>query len=214
MLRADLHLHTCYSPDCRLSLQDILRRCGEVGIDCLAVTDHGTIEGALRARELAPFPVIVGEEVMTREGEVLGLFMEKTIPSGLTAARTVELIREQGGLAGVPHPFDRFYRSCLRRDTLLDLLPRLQLIEAFNARSLFHRDQAQAFAQSHGLLMTAGSDAHTLGEVGRAYVEMPPFQGPQGFLQSLEKGKIGGGTTPLWVHFLGPWQKFLKALGR
>ena len=163
---------------------------------------------------MASFPVMVGEEVMTGEGEVLGLFLEKTIPSGLPAAQTVELIREQGGLAGVPHPFDRFYRSCLRRDTLLDLLPRLQFIEAFNARSLFHRDQAQAFAQSHGLLMTAGSDAHTLGEVGRAYVEMPTFEGPQGFLESLAKAKIGGGSTSLWVHFLAPWQKVLKTLGR
>lgn len=191
-----------------------MRRCREVGIDCLAVTDHGTIEGALRAREMATFPVIVGEEVMTREGEVLGFFLEKPVPPGLTAAQTVELIQGQGGLAGVPHPFDRFYRSCLRRDTLMDLLPRLNFIEAFNARSLFHRDQAPAFARGHGLLMTAGSDAHTLGEVGRAYVEMPPFQGPQGFLESLEKAKIGGGTTSLWMHFLGPWQKVLKGLWR
>jgi len=163
---------------------------------------------------MASFPVVVGEEVRTTDGEVLGFFLEKTIPSGLSAARAVELIREQGGLAGVPHPFDRYYRSCLKREVLLELIPRLSFIEAFNARSIFHREQAQAFAQSHGLLMTAGSDAHTGGEVGRAYVEMPPFEGPQGFLESLGKGKIGGGSTSLLVHFVAPWQKCLKALGR
>jgi len=214
LLRADLHLHTCYSPDCRVSLKEILNRCPEVGIDCLAVTDHGTIEGALRAREMATFPVIVGEEVMTLEGEVLGLFLEKCVPSGLTAAQTIELIRGQGGLAGVPHPFDGLYRSCLSRETILALLSQLHFIEAFNARSLFHRNQARDFARSRGLRMSAGSDAHTLGEVGRAYVEMPPFEGPQGFLESLEKGKIGGGSTSLWVHFRGPWQKLVKGRGR
>jgi predicted metal-dependent phosphoesterase TrpH len=205
--RADLHLHTCYSPDSRLSLQEVLRRCPEAGIDCLAVTDHGTVEGALRVREMATFSVIVGEEVMTTEGEMLGFFLEKTVPSGLSAARTVELIREQGGLVGVPHPFDRFYRSCLKRETLMALLPQVQFIEGFNARSIFQRGKAQDFARGHGLVMTAGSDAHTPAEVGRAYVEMPPFQGPQGFLESLGKGRIVGRTTSVWVHFLGPWRK-------
>ena len=213
MLRADLHLHTCYSYDCRLTPQDLVARCPRVGIDCLAVTDHGSIEGALKVRELAPFPVIIGEEVRTREGEILGLFLQEAVPQGLAAREAVARIRDQGGLAGVPHPFDRYYRGALKKETLLELLPQLHFLEVFNARSFLSQDSVPEFARGHGLPGTAGSDAHSGYEVGWAYVEMPPFNGPQEFLASLAQGTVRGRHTPRWCHFLAPGRRLLKALG-
>lgn len=213
MLRADLHVHTCYSFDCTSTPQAIIQRCLQKGINCLAITDHGTVEGALRTRELAPFTVVVGQEILTTRGEIMGFFLSESIPAGLTPEAALDRIAGQGGIAGVPHPFDRLTRSCLGKELLATLAPRLQVVEGFNARSLFSQDSVARFAREHGLVLSAGSDAHTLVELGSAYVEMPPFSTPQEFLASLAQGRIQGHRSPLWVHGLGAW-RHLRALWR
>jgi len=203
LLRADLHIHTCYSPDCRSRLKDVVARCQERGINCLAVTDHGTVEGGLRLREMAPFTVIVGEEVRTPAGEVIGLFLSETIPNGISLEATINRIKEQGGLVGVPHPFMRFGRSALSRNHTVAFLDEIDFIEVFNARSWFARESelARGFAQHHGLIGSAGSDAHTLNEIGHAYVEMPEFATKQEFLQSLAQGRICGRRSGFSARF-------------
>jgi hypothetical protein len=205
LFRADLHIHTHYSRDCSISPQAIVRRCLEKGISCIAITDHGTIEGALKTRELAPFPVIVGEEVYTQEGEIMGLFLSTPIPHGLPVLETIIRIREQGGLIGIPHPFDRFFRWGGGERRLRPLVPYLHFLEVFNARSLFSSDSAMLFAQQYNLLPIAGSDAHTVFEIGNAYIEMPEFESKEGFLNSLAQGKIMGQRSPIWVHFISAW---------
>ena len=113
LIRADLHNHTYFSPDSILSPKQVVDRVHRAGLDCIAITDHNTIRGGLAVREIADgFQVIVGEEVRTADGEVLGLFLSEDIPRGLTAAETVARIKAQGGIAGVPHPFDHL-RSAL-----------------------------------------------------------------------------------------------------
>ena len=107
LLRADLHVHTCYSIDCGTPLERIVDHCLRIGINCIAIVDHNTIAGALKLKETAPFKVIVGEEILTRAGELMGLFLTEEVPKGLPPEEAIARIRSQGGLVGIPHPFGR-----------------------------------------------------------------------------------------------------------
>ena len=142
----------------------------------------------------------------------MGLFLIEEIPSGLPAEKAVAQIRSQGGLVCIPHPFDRLRPSALKNQTIEMLLPHIDIIEAFNSRTLLLRDSTKAklFAQTHGLLTGVGSDAHTPSEIGNAYVEMPEFNGRDEFVQSLAKGKIIGRRTNPLVHVISSWAKLRK----
>jgi hypothetical protein len=214
MLKADLHIHTCYSFDSSMSLERVIERCVEVGIDCLAITDHNTIAGALKMREIAPFTVIVGEEILTAEGEIIGLFLTEEIPSGLPPQEVVTRIKAQGGLVCIPHPFDPLRPSAMRDHAVEALLTQIDIIEVFNSRTALSASSKKAhrFAQTHGLPASAGSDAHTLGEIGDAYVEMPPFNGREEFLSALAHGKITGHRAYPWVHIFSAWARLKKKL--
>lgn len=209
MIRADLHVHTVYSGDSRTTPEQAIARCQAVGINCLAVTDHNRIAGALEMKRIAPFQVIVSEEIHTRSGEVIGYFMQEEIPKGLPVDETVRRIKEQGGLVGVPHPFDNLRQSALQRGSLEQMLPQIDIIETFNARVMLrrHNEMAADFAGEHGLPASAGSDAHTVNEIGNAYVEMPDFGDQQGFLAALAQGKIVGRVSPPWVHIWSSWSR-------
>jgi predicted metal-dependent phosphoesterase TrpH len=202
LLRADLHIHTEYSMDCRMTFAQIISRCQERNIGCIAVTDHGTAEGALKMQAIAPLKIIVGQEVLTTSGEVMGLFLKETVPNNLSVDDTVALIRAQSALVALPHPFDRLRTSPLNSQKPRDLLPKVDILEAFNARDVLqnNRSRIQRLAQEYGLCTSAGSDAHTPEEVGRAYVEMPEFETPEEFLRSLAQGKIGGRRSSPTVH--------------
>jgi len=211
-LKADLHIHTIYSMDCNTSLEQIINRCQEVGINCIAIADHGTAEGALKAQGLAPFPVIVAEEILTPAGEIMGMFLKDTIPSGLSVEQTISRIRAQGGLVCIPHPFDTLTRSALGGKMLEELADQIDIIEVFNARSPLPQasNKALTFATKHGVPGSAGSDAHTVSEIGNAYVEMPEFSGRDDFLQALTRGKPFGHRTSPLVHFVTTWNKVRK----
>src|SRR5712692_5569806 len=119
-----MHTHCEASPDSRTNVAEQARAVRAAGIDVVCATDHNTIDGALRLRELADgFRVVVGEEVSTREGELIGLFLERPIPPGLSAEETIAGIHEQGGLVSVPHPFSHNRPLHLRRETLDRLWP-------------------------------------------------------------------------------------------
>jgi len=214
LLKADLHIHTSYSMDCNTPLPQVINRCLKVGINCIAIADHGTAEGALKAQSLAPFPVIVAEEILTPHGEIMGMFLKDTIPSGLSVEQTISRIRAQGGLVCIPHPFDTFRGSALDVRILEELAEQIDIIEVFNSRSPFASASTKAlmFAQKHGIPGSAGSDAHTLHEIGNAYVEMPEFNGKDDFLQALAKGKILGHRTSPLVHFASAWARLRKKL--
>jgi len=214
LLKADLHIHTEYSGDCNTPLEKIVGRCLEIGINCIAICDHGTAEGALRMREIAPFPVIVAEEILTPHGEIMGMFLEETIPSRLSVEQTISRIRAQGALVCIPHPFDTFRQSALRGNIIEEIAEQIDIIEVFNSRTLIPRDSAKAlaFALKYGIAQSAGSDAHTHYEIGNAYVEMPEFNGKDDFLQALEKGNISGHRTTPLIHFASVWARLKKRL--
>ncbi|MGB5932020.1 MAG: PHP domain-containing protein [Anaerolineae bacterium] len=213
-MKVDMHVHTCYSKDATLSLETIMESCERRGLDGAAITDHNTIAGALALKEIAPFLVIVGEEIDTTRGEILGLFLKEEIPGGLMPEEAMARIREQGGLVGVSHPLDRLRRSAMRQVALLDILDELDFLEGFNSRVTFPSDnrKAQALAQARGLPITAGSDAHTAYEIGRAYVEMPNFNGREGFLEALKEAQIFGRLSPPWIHLVSTWTKLRRRL--
>jgi len=212
LIKADLHIHTEYSVDCTTSLEQIITRCLEVGINCLGIADHNTIAGALKMKEIAPFHIIVGEEILTLDGEVIGFFLNQEIPSKLSMKETVTRIKSQDGLVCIPHPYDRLRLSVFRDQVFDDIMPDVDIIEAFNARSLSSGNSTRAWelARKYGKPTSAGSDAHTLPEIGNAYVEMPDFNGRDEFLVSLAKGKISGNKSNPTAHFISTWNRLKK----
>ncbi len=214
MLKADLHIHTSYSMDCNTPLDQIITRCLETGINCIAIADHGTVEGALKMQSIAPFSVIVAEEILTTHGEIMGMFLKKTIPSGLSVEQTLSQVRAQDGLVNIPHPFYTFRPSAFDSKIMEEIVKQIDIIEVFNSRSLlpWSSTKAQNFAQKHGLAQSAGSDAHTRHEIGKAYVEMPEFNGKDEFLQALEKGKIFGHRSNPLLHFRSVWAKLRRQI--
>ena len=214
-MRIDLHVHSRFSPDSFMGLETLARRCVKTGLDCIAVTDHNTIEGALELQRLAPFPVIVGEEIKSSGGEIIGLFLQEAVPRGLPPLETVRIVKEQGGLVSVPHPFDHFRRSVIERAALHEILPHVDIIEAFNARNTLQRDNraAEALALEHGILTTSVTDSHTPVEVGRCYVDVPAFDMTSaGLLEGLARGtQMRRQMLPL-IHFVTTVTKTRKRL--
>jgi predicted metal-dependent phosphoesterase TrpH len=197
-LRVDLHVHTTYSEDCWVPLEAVLEAVLNSPIDAIAVTDHNEIEGALRLSDQAPFPIIVGEEIASLQGEIAGLFLSEWIPPGLSALETIARIKEQGGLVYVPHPLAWDVPSAVGRRNLEAIIDRVDIIEGFNARILRQADNlaAQEIARQYDLPIAAGSDAHFAREIGRAGVELEPFTGPEEFLHRLRAGTTFGRRTP------------------
>jgi len=217
LLKADLHVHTRYSKDSTSPTEKVVQRCLELGINCVAITDHDCISGALEIKSFATFKVIVGEEVLTSSGEIIGLFLTEEIPPHLSPEETVARIKSQGGLVCIPHPFDRFRpHSRLRRDALERIMPDVDLVEVFNSRTLLKKDITRAveLARSYGLPGTAGSDAHVTQEIGRAYIEIPEFNDAGQFKTALRQGSISGRRTSPLIHLYNIRNRLIKRLGR
>lgn len=182
MFRVDLHSHTGYSQDGHTPPAVLVERAREVGLDRIAVTDHGTIEGALEARELGGDLVIVGEEIRCRcRTELIGLFLEERVPQRLPLEETVQRIRAQGGVVYAPHPY-AYARQALRRARRAMAVA--DVVEGINARAflpVWNRAAIRA-GRRRGLPVAAGSDAHFAFEIGRAFAEMPAFRDAADFL--------------------------------
>jgi len=192
----------------------MIEACWRRGINVLAITDHNVFDGALEMESIAPFTIIPSEEIKTAEGEIIAYFVRRHIPRGLSAEETARLVREQGGVINIPHPFDSLRGSRLRTDALEQLVSEglVDMIEGLNARTTRPEDNAAAyeFAEKHGLPVAAGSDAHTYGEIGAAYMEIRPFDGPRDFVQAVRAGAVRGGLSPWPVHFASTWAKVVR----
>jgi dephospho-CoA kinase len=214
-MRIDLHLHTQGSWDCLSDPEAVLARALSLGYGRIAITDHNRIGVALEMASKHPEHVIPGEEVKTAEGvDVIGLYLSKEIPKGTPARDTIERIHDQGGIAYLPHPYAGGKGGGGRLAD--DLAPLCDVIEGFNARlhSPDMNSRAEGLASRYGKLVGAGSDAHTVGEVGNAFVELSPHVNrADSLLQALGSNCRWGGTTASrLVHLASTWAKARKRL--
>ena len=213
-LALDLHLHTAGSWDCLSDPHAVLERAISRGLDRVALTDHDTLGVALRMAEEFPDRIIPGEEVKTREGiDVIGLYLTEVIPKGTSAQETIERIREQGGIPYLPHPYAGGKGAGGKYGE--DLAPLVDVVEVFNGR--LHPGRLNALAEElarrHGRLRGAGSDAHTLGELGGARVVVPAHaNGPEALRAALARGVVSGRTASNLVHLASTWAKVRKRL--
>jgi predicted metal-dependent phosphoesterase TrpH len=194
-VKVDCHLHTVASGDSVLTLEELADRARQAGLDVVCVTDHNVTHAAVAAAERdLGVRVIVGEEIRTPDGDLIGLFLSERVPYVLPVAEVVGRIRDQGGLVYVPHPFD------LGRSSLGRVLPGLcaagdvDVIEVFNAKIADQalNERAASLAKAFDLPGGAGSDAHDAPGVGAAYLEMPDFDGPASFLAALADARVTG----------------------
>jgi predicted metal-dependent phosphoesterase TrpH len=215
-MRVDMHMHTARSFDCLNDPDALMEAAAAKGIDVVCITDHNQVATALALQARYPHRVIVGEEVKTEEGvDVIGLFITELIPKRTPARRTCELIRAQGGIVYMPHPFAPGKGGDGR---ILELVADLvDIVEGFNAR--LHDDalnqRAVDWARAHGLPLGAGSDAHTLGEVGRAYAELPGVElRADAFRNAIPSATIHGRASSRLVHLASTYAKVHKQLFR
>jgi predicted metal-dependent phosphoesterase TrpH len=180
-MKVDLHVHTNYSSCSILKIDTLKKLCKKFDI-YPAITDHNVIAGAKKFKNC-----ILGEEIMTKEGEIIGLFLNGQIKKGLSIEETIDKIKEQGGIVYVPHPFDWRRRSQVKRTNF-----KMDMIEVFNGRiwqqSL--NEKAKEFAKKNKITMGVGSDTHTPFELGRIYNEIEEFNSPKEFLKNMKKAKL------------------------
>jgi len=185
MIRVDLHLHSQFSHDGQSSLEELIARARECGLDRIALTDHNTVEGALQLARIAPELAIAGEEVKTLEGEVIGLFITSRISPFLKPEEAMDLIHGMGGLTYLPHPLDR-RRSHFKAERVVDLASRIDIIETYNPWCEAAANQGAArIAEDLDKVGATGSDSHSAAELGRSWMEMDEYSGPEDFLEKL-----------------------------
>lgn len=202
-----LHVHTNHSACSESPIDEIAEYCRRHGIDAIAITDHNQVEGALELRDKAPdLNVIVGEEVSTREGEVIGLFLKERIAAGKDLRETCMEIRKQGGLVYVPHPFDSLKVQRIRSWNLERILDLVDIMEVYNAKATFpiYNKKAKDFAESHNITGAVGSDSHYIKSIGSALNSMEAFEGPADFLEKLSRAQFLTGASSLlatwWIR--------------
>lgn len=212
----DLHCHTAASFDCLASPGAVVRAAATRGLTHLAITDHDKLDGALRARDAAPdgLTIIVGEEIKTADGDLVALFLERAVPPGRSARNTIAEVREQGGLVGIPHPFDRFRGSMLRDPRLEAMAPLVDWVEVHNARVVGNgNERASMFAHELGLVGVGVSDAHSTLEVAVAYTVLDGDPStPAGLLAALATAEIVRGRASYYVRGLTPVAKVVNRL--
>lgn len=176
-LRLETHCHSDHSPDSFNKIEDLIRVAKQRKVTRLVISDHNRIDGAIKAKELEPDLIIVGEEILTTRGELLAFFVQEVVPPGLSPMKTIEILRDQNAFISVSHPFDRLRHGWELSD-LNTIMPFIDAIEVFNSRCFTKKinEEAADYAVKYNLAGTVGSDAHTLIEVGRAVLILPEFQ--------------------------------------
>ena len=213
---ADFHIHTRFSRDSILTEHTFIEKAIERGLTHVAVTNHNNIEGAIAVRDKVAemglqdkLTVIIGEEVSTSDGEVVGIFLTKTIPRGLSAKATADEIHRQGGLVSIPHPFDPFRGSHIKEGPLRNLaeLGRIDMIEVFNCRVTFQRHNAEAaeFASRYGIPGIAASDSHSSFEVAMAFNALPAFETAEELKARLPENEWHASRSSVFIHATTRW---------
>jgi predicted metal-dependent phosphoesterase TrpH len=213
---ADFHIHTRFSRDSLLAEERFVRIALERGLTHVAITNHNNIEGALAVREKVRemglderLTVILGEEVSTSDGEVVGLFLQRTISRGLTADQTADAIHAQGGLVSIPHPFDPFRNAHIREAPLERLAEagKIDAVEVFNCRVTLSRHNLKAaeFAARYGIPGIAASDTHSAYEIAMASNVLPPFSSAGELKALLPANQWHASRSTVLIHVTTRW---------
>lgn len=213
-MKIDLHCHSEASFDCVVAVPEVLARARMRGIGVQALTDHNEIWGAQKlqrladdAREKDPLTpqIIVGEEVSTLEGELIGLYLMEVVPRNLSPEETVARIKGQGGLVLLPHGFDPLKKKRLRPEALARIADDIDIVETFNARISRPRwnRAGENWADARGLPKSGGSDAHIASDIGDAWTDVSegPVNTPGSLLRALSQGQVRGSWTPPLLAF-------------
>jgi len=213
---ADFHIHTRFSRDSILTEQRFIEKAVERGLTHVAVTNHNNIEGAIavrdKVRELGledKLTIILGEEVSTADGEVVGIFLTRTIPRGLSANETADEIHRQGGLVSIPHPFDPFRGSHIKGGPLRNLaeVGKIDAVEIFNCRVTLqrHNEEAAVFAHRYGIPGIAASDSHSSFEVAMAFNALPVFENADELKAVLPDNDWHASRSTVLIHLTTRW---------
>lgn len=214
MLRVEFHSHTIYSKDSLTKPEQLIEVCREKGIDRIVITDHNTIAGAKQAQQLAPELIIIGEEIMTTEGEILAAFVEQEIPAGLSSYEVIHILREQNAFISVSHPFDQWRSGHWQLADLINIAPLVDAIEIFNARCMLPRFNRRAleFAEKHDLAGTVGSDAHAAFELGKATMILPEFSNADELRLAFQRANYETSLSSPFIHFTSRYAVWRKKL--
>ena len=212
-LKVEFHCHTICSADSLAAPEALIAAARRRRIDRLVITDHNTLGGALRMKEIDPQRIIVGEEIVTTKGELLAFFVHEEVPARLDPRDTIDRLRSQGAFISVSHPFD-YHRKGWQPDDLMEIAPLVDAIEVFNARCLKPAFNVLAgeFARKVDLPGTVGSDAHTICELGRATMRLPYFDDADSLRRVIRQGQPAVRLSSPWVHFSSTYAKLYKQI--
>lgn len=217
-LKTVIHVHTDYSHDSNRSWEEVLHLARRQRVDVVAITDHNTIAGALAARDATDaVRVIVGEEISSADGHLIGLFLDERVPPQLTGEETVARIRAQGGLVLAPHPLATLCASSLGRANLERLTPLIDAVEVCNAQNPFAWEDRRAarYADRCGIVGYAGADAHLRGYLAGCYQLMADFASPGEFLAALRGAElVRGHFGPAYTARMAARHYWAKLSGR
>ena len=196
VIQFDMHVHSRFSSDSLTPIRNIVRisdYCHVLPLVC----DHNTIAGSVQVyREIysknREIPEILAEEIMTSDGEIIGVFLQEEIPPFKSAEETLDAIRDQGALSIVPHPFCSFRSSVIRPDVLERIVHRIDIIEGFNSGAVDAENNTSAcnYAAQYNKPVSAGSDSHSPSELGRTFVIIEPFSTPKDLMKVISSAKI------------------------
>lgn len=213
--RIDLHTHSTASPDGGITAEQYRQILGEGTLDCMAITDHNTIDLALQLHQELGEKIIVGEEIDTKQGEIIGLFLRETIPGGLDLAEAIQRIRAQGGIVYLPHPFETV-RKGVSKTSLENLINHIDIVEVYNGRAVAQNKgpEAAVWARLHHKPGAASSDAHGLKGTGTAYTIISDLPTPGTLIDLVNKGHCSMERPPIHSLFYPKWHRLRSRLGR
>jgi len=212
MISTEFHCHTYASIDSLTHPADLIAMARRKGIDRVVITDHNSIVGAREAQAIAPDLIIVGEEIMTTQGEILAAYVQEEIPPGLSPQETIRRLKDQAAFISISHPFDELRKGGWREGDLLEILPFVDAIEVYNSRCMLPRFNRRAglFAQKYNIAGTVGSDAHAAFEVGRSLMSLEQFTGADEMRKVIRKGIPIVKWSPPWFHLVSRYASIVK----
>jgi predicted metal-dependent phosphoesterase TrpH len=215
MIRIDLHTHSTASPDGGISGDEYKQLLSNDTLECIAVTDHNTIDLALQLHEELGNQIIVGEEIETRHGEIIGLFLKETIPAGLELSEAISAIKAQGGLVYLPHPFETV-RKGIQKEALASVAQQIDIVEVYNGRAVAQNKGPEAVTWAHlnRIPGASSSDAHGIKGVGTAYTTVESIPTTENLVEQLKTAKLTTERPPIHSLLYPKMHRLRRALKR